>query len=174
MIQGGAGGGVQVAYTGFWWRFLASILDSLVMGAAQVGLLLVLFPDALDTSVPDPEATAAVQVGAAAGWLNLLLLGLGVAYVLGFWLWKQATPGKLAIGARIVDARTGGKPSVGRFVLRYLGYILSSIPLGLGFLWVAFDRRKQGWHDKIAGTVVVRGRGTEPVRFEAAPPRATP
>jgi uncharacterized RDD family membrane protein YckC len=53
---------------------------------------------------------------------------------------------------------------------RYVGYIISTIPLCLGFLWVGFDSKKQGWHDKIAGTVVVRNRrhGVEPVRFDQA------
>ena len=80
-----------------------------------------------------------------------------VAIVL-FWIYRQATPGKMAIKARIVDARTGAKPKPGQLMIRYLGYYVSTIPLGLGLIWVAFDPRKQGWHDKIAGTVVVRSK----------------
>ena len=89
-----------------------------------------------------------------------------IAIVL-FWIARQATPGKMAIGARIVDAKTGGKPTAGQLVLRYLGYYVSMIPLMIGMLWIAFDPRKQGWHDKIAGTVVIRQKGgtTVPVRF---------
>jgi uncharacterized RDD family membrane protein YckC len=56
----------------------------------------------------------------------------------------------------IVDADTLGKPATGRLVLRYLGYYLSTIVLLLGFIWIAFDSRKQGLHDKIANTVVIR------------------
>jgi len=50
---------------------------------------------------------------------------------------------------------------------RYFAYFISTIPLCLGFLWITFDRKKQGWHDKLAGTVVVRTlrRGAEPVKF---------
>jgi uncharacterized RDD family membrane protein YckC len=86
-----------------------------------------------------------------------------------FWVYRQATPGKIAIDARIVDATTGEKPSTGQLIGRYLGYYVSTIPLLLGFVWVAFDPRKQGWHDKLAGTVVVRPkhRGPTPVKFEA-------
>lgn len=73
-----------------------------------------------------------------------------------FWGVCSATPGKMAISAKIVDARTGKKPTVLQFLLRYVGYYLSALPLGLGFLWVIFDRRKQGWHDKLARTVVKR------------------
>jgi uncharacterized RDD family membrane protein YckC len=75
--------------------------------------------------------------------------------VLAFWRRYGATPGKMAVGARIVDARTGGAPSNGRLVARYAGYLVSMLPLFLGFAWIAIDRRKQGWHDKIAGTLVI-------------------
>jgi uncharacterized RDD family membrane protein YckC len=80
------------------------------------------------------------------------------AIVILFWRYRGATPGKMVIGAVIVDAETGDLPTVKQSIGRYLGYILSSIPLGLGFLWVIFDDRKQAWHDKLAGTVVIRGR----------------
>ena len=73
-----------------------------------------------------------------------------------FWIYKSATPGKMITKLVIVDAKTGGKPTTGQFLLRYLGYYVSTVPLGLGLIWVAFDQRKQGWHDKIAGTLVVR------------------
>ena len=72
-----------------------------------------------------------------------------------FWRKYGATPGKLAIYAKIVDARTGGRPSTGRLIARYFGYLVSIVPLFLGFAWIAIDRRKQGWHDKIAGTLVI-------------------
>ncbi|MGQ0545018.1 MAG: RDD family protein [Betaproteobacteria bacterium] len=75
--------------------------------------------------------------------------------VLAFWRAYGATPGKMAVSARIVDARTGGAPTMLRLVARYAGYLVSSLPLFLGFAWIAIDRRKQGWHDKIAGTLVV-------------------
>jgi uncharacterized RDD family membrane protein YckC len=61
----------------------------------------------------------------------------------------------MAIGAKIIDAKTGKPPSTGSLVARYFGYIVSAMPLMLGFVWIAVDRRKQGFHDKIAGTVVV-------------------
>lgn len=86
-----------------------------------------------------------------------------------FWVYRQATRGKMVISAKIVDARTGKKPSTGQFIGRYLGYIPSTLFLGMGFLWVAFDKKKQGWHDKLAGTVVIRNRiKVEKVEFEKA------
>jgi uncharacterized RDD family membrane protein YckC len=75
--------------------------------------------------------------------------------VILFWSRYGATPGKLAVFAKIVDARTGGALSTGQCIARYFGYLISIIPLFLGFAWIAIDRRKQGWHDKIAGTLVV-------------------
>lgn len=93
---------------------------------------------------------------------------LPAVVVIAFWTAKHATPGKMVIGATIVDAKTGESPSFKQHVIRYLGYFVSTIPFCLGLIWVGLDKRKQGWHDKLAGTVVVRrkNRGTEPVRFE--------
>jgi hypothetical protein len=100
--------------------------------------------------------------------VELISWVLPAVVVVIFWLTRQATPGKMAIAARIVDAKTGGKPSTSQLLIRYVGYFVSSIPFGLGLFWVAFDARKQGWHDKMAGTVVVRKKSgtTRPVEFE--------
>lgn len=90
--------------------------------------------------------------------------------VIAFWFYRQATPGKSALSLRVLDADTGERLSLGQAVGRYLGYFASIIPLCIGLIWVAFDSRKQGWHDKLAGTVVVRAksRGPQPVRFARA------
>jgi uncharacterized RDD family membrane protein YckC len=87
-------------------------------------------------------------------WNLLGFLAVAVA-VIGFWRYCGATPGKTAVGLKIVDAASGGRPPLGRLVLRFFAYFVSALPLYLGFLWAAFDRRKQGWHDKIARTVVI-------------------
>ena len=90
--------------------------------------------------------------------------------VIWFWTAKQATPGKMLLSLRVVDAKTGNSLSVGQSLVRYAGYFVSAIPFCLGLIWVGIDSKKQGWHDKIAGTVVVRSksRGTEAVRFPQA------
>jgi hypothetical protein len=62
--------------------------------------------------------------------------------------------GKMTVGIKVVGA-DGQPPTGGRALLRYVGYALSGLVLSLGFLWVIFDRKRQGWHDKIAGTYVV-------------------
>ena len=101
-------------------------------------------------------------------WKGLILFAvvLAAAYILFFGGLSGATPGKIAIAARIVDAGTGGKASTRQLVIRYLGYYVAMLPLMLGIVWVAFDPRKQGWHDKLAGTVVVRPRHRGPARVD--------
>lgn len=84
------------------------------------------------------------------------LIGVGVAigYPVFFWVLLGQTPGKLLMGVRI--ARTNGQRlTIGRALLRYLGYWLSAIPLGLGFFWVLVDDQRQCWHDKLADTYVI-------------------
>ena len=83
---------------------------------------------------------------------------IGALVILLFWAERQATPGKLVLGLRIVDAETGGMPELRSLVMRYIGYLVSALPLGLGYLWVLWDPRRQGWHDKMARTLVVQDR----------------
>ena len=132
-----------VQYVGFWARVFASFVDSIVVLFALVPVALVLRVAGIGVGDDDPYAEGVVQ----------LLLA---AIVMAFWLARMATPGKMIINAVIVDAATYGKPSWKQYLARYVSYFLSTIPLCLGLIWVAFDRRKQGWHDKIAGTVVIR------------------
>jgi uncharacterized RDD family membrane protein YckC len=69
-------------------------------------------------------------------------------------------PGKILDGIKIVDAGTGDKMSVGQAIARYFAYLISTIPFGLGFIWIGIDKKKQGWHDKLAGPVVIKIRKT--------------
>lgn len=141
-----------VHYVGFWARVLASLIDTIALGL----LLLVLGP-LLGLSAQIETGVDGLPIFNAHYWQGLGVNQLlGAALVIGFWAWKMATPGKMVIAAVIVDAQTLGKPSVGQMIGRYLGYFVSIFGLMLGFLWVAFDGRKQGWHDKMAGTLVIR------------------
>jgi len=85
--------------------------------------------------------------------LELLILGV---IVIMFWSYRGATPGKMLFSMKIVDATTFGKLSRKQEIIRFLSYTVSVLPFGLGFLWVAFDKRRQALHDKIAGTVVIK------------------
>ncbi len=81
--------------------------------------------------------------------------GFPMAIIIACWLIASTTPGKRVLGMKIVDAKTGGKVSFFQCLVRYLGYFVCIITGGLGFLWILIDRRKQGWQDKLAGTLVV-------------------
>jgi len=78
-----------------------------------------------------------------------------VAVIL-FWYFKSATPGKMILKITIIDAKDGGKMSVPQSIGRYFAYIPAILPLFLGFVWVAFDAKKQGWHDKLGKTLVIK------------------
>jgi uncharacterized RDD family membrane protein YckC len=96
-----------------------------------------------------------VAVSIGGFWSVVIQYVVPAIATLVFWRYRGATPGKMAISARIVDARTFAAPSTGRLVTRYFAYIVSTLPLLIGFFWIGIDRRKQAFHDKIAGTVVV-------------------
>lgn len=89
---------------------------------------------------------------------NLALAVTGVltsmAYYVGFWAKSGQTVGKDLLGIKVV-CKDGEPPGWGRAFLRYIGYIISAVVLSLGFMWVLFDKKRQGWHDKIAGTYVI-------------------
>ena len=80
---------------------------------------------------------------------------IGFIFVI-FWLKKQATLGKMCLSLKIVDATTLEKPSSKQFIIRVFAIIISTLPLFLGIIWIAFDPKKQGWHDKIANTLVIK------------------
>jgi uncharacterized RDD family membrane protein YckC len=136
----------ELEYVGFWPRTWAAVIDSLLLMAILLPVLHLIYGAAYW------ESESFTQ-----GPLDFLLTWVlpAVAAVM-FWVYRQATPGKMAIGAKIVDATTFQPASTNQLVGRYAGYYLAMIPLFAGIVWVAFDARKQGWHDKVAGTVVVR------------------
>lgn len=136
----------EMHYVGFWARVAASLIDTVLVALVIYPLLHLVY-----------GREYWLGEGFVRGPVDFLLSWIfPAAAIVLFWIARQATPGKMVIGARIMDARTGGKPSTGQLIIRYLGYYLSAIPLFLGFFWVGIDPRKQGWHDKLAATVVVR------------------
>lgn len=148
----------QLEYVGFWLRLGASLIDTVLLS-------MVIFP--ILFAIYGKEYFGGGQLIAGPADFIVSYVFPAIAIII-FWIYRSATPGKMAIRAKIVDARTGQPPSKGQLVGRYFAYYLSMFPFFLGFLWIAWDSRKQGWHDKLAGTVVVRpkGGGTEKVIFE--------
>jgi uncharacterized RDD family membrane protein YckC len=140
----------ELEYVGFWARVGAALIDSVLLLAIITPLLYWFY-----------GPSYFLEGDAVHGLADVLLnWALPAVAVIVFWVYRQATPGKMVIKARIVDADSAGPPSTGQLVGRYFAYYISIIPLCLGLFWVAFDARKQGWHDKLARTVVVRDRST--------------
>lgn len=119
---------------GFGVRFVAGLIDVVVMAIVS---------GVLNKMVP---------------FMRLPILGSipGVLYSILLWVnWHGQTIGKRAMGIKVV--RTDGKPlDYPEAVIRYLAYLISAIPFFLGFLWIIWDEKKQGWHDKLAKTLVVK------------------
>ncbi len=148
-------------YAGFWIRVGAYLIDFVIIMA-------IAYVVSLATGVPmfDLEAAAAGPAYTIADAINFVV---GIAYFAGFesssW---QATPGKKALGLIVTDS-SGARISFLRGVGRYLAKILSGLILLIGFIMVAFTERKQGLHDYIASTLVLKGQpgtaGVDPATF---------
>lgn len=143
-------------YAGFWVRVGAAFIDVIVM-------MIVLYVPL--TFIYGEQYWSGEQF--IYGFWDLMFgYVLPVIATIWFWLKFLGTPGKMALRLRVVDAATGEKMSLGQAIGRYLAYIVAFLPFCLGIIWVGIDKRKQGWHDKLAGTVVIRDTGKETVRFE--------
>ena len=138
----------KLEYVGFWARVWASLIDSVLVCIIVYPLLTMIYGREYFSSTSLIKGPADL----------LLQLVLPAVAIIVFWIARQATPGKMAIHAKIVDADTGAPMTRAQAIGRYLGYYVSILGFGLGFFSVGWDRRKQGWHDKLAGTVVVRSR----------------
>ena len=133
----------DVEYMGFWIRLPALLIDVILL--VIVGLV-------IRFALGESTLTSVVS----------LAFNLGYAVILT--AWRGQTVGKMALGIQVVD-RDGNIPGIGAVLLREIvGKFLSGIALGLGYLWVAWDREKRGWHDHIAGTYVVRKSRSNQVR----------
>lgn len=150
----------EYEYAGFWVRFGATLIDTIILMAITYPLLISIYGWQYFSSEKFISGPADFIIS----WL------LPIAGVIWFWTKKEATPGKMALSLRLVDADSGNALSVSQSIGRYLAYFVSVLPLCLGFMWVGFDAKKQGWHDKLAGTVVIRpkNRGPKAVRFPNA------
>jgi uncharacterized RDD family membrane protein YckC len=152
---------MEERFGGFWRRAMAFFIDKLILLVISLLTLLVgilalsvgfplqyreLFPEGL------AELTASFMV---IYFLTGILINM--LYFTYFHGTTGQTPGKMIFGLQVIQS-TGEKMALGIGFLRWVGYIISAIFFYLGFFWIAFDGKKQGWHDKIAGTIVVRTR----------------
>jgi uncharacterized RDD family membrane protein YckC len=130
---------VSGAKAGFWIRFVAIIIDSIIVGVVNSAIAAIL---GLNTN----------------GRSGLQIL-LGLVYYVYFWSSASPWPGQ-TIGSKLLNLRVvrtdGSDLAISQALIRYVGFFISGLVLGIGFIWAAFDPNKQGWHDKIAGTYVVK------------------
>jgi uncharacterized RDD family membrane protein YckC len=126
----GATTGELLPRAGFWIRLLATTLDLLLVGMAAAFL--------------------------HRGFHWFLLLW--TLYHLTFWSWRGMTVGGMVLGLRVI--RIDGQPmNIAVALVRLFASLFSLVPCGLGFVWAAWSPDKQSWHDKMAGTLVVKSRG---------------
>jgi len=128
--QGGASG----PRAGFWRRFFGLIIDLILLGIVN-GIL-----------------RSALNSGASSG-LGTVIGALYFTLLIGSS--RGQTVGQMALGIRVIDFNTGGPIGYGRAFIRWLVSIVSFICLLLGYFWMLWDKEKQCWQDKIAGSVVV-------------------
>jgi uncharacterized RDD family membrane protein YckC len=155
----------EVTYAGFWWRVLAYIIDAVILS-------IVFFPLGMAVGIgmgamggPDPDSLAMPAIN----------LGLNGFQILATWLYHafcesspwQGTIGKKVLGLRVTDI-DGNQISFGRATGRYFGMILSGMICFIGFIMVAFTEKKQGLHDMLASTLVVKGPAV--TNYVAPPP----
>jgi len=160
---------------GFWRRLFAYFIDRFILYLVSVVLFLV------GLSALEVEAGAVERLllsgrlPEGAGSFTLVYILAVIFTDMAYFTWFHGaggrTPGKMLFGLRVVQA-SGEPATFGVAFLRWVGYLISGLFFCLGFLWIAFDGRKQGWHDKIAATIVVRP-GYEPEAGVAAPASKT-
>ena len=143
-------------FAGFWIRVGAYLIDIIILGIAITILQTVTGINMGVNFDPDLAPTGLEGEGA-----SLLQLIIGIAYFAGLesssW---QATVGKKALGLVVVDT-SGNRVSFLRALGRYLAKIVSAIILLIGYIMVAFTEKKQGLHDMIASTLVIKGKPGE-------------
>lgn len=128
-----------VKYAGFWIRFLALLIDIIILSI----IALIFFWN---------QATEEWAISVSYnGWQMII----PILYILWFWIWKWATPWKMACGIKIIET-DWAKLSWAKALVRYFSTILSALVFFIGFIWAAFDSKKQTWHDKIADTYVIK------------------
>ena len=151
-------------FAGFWRRLLAYTVDNIIINIILVILSIIavlafVFGSADRqtwlTDILDPTRMFYAVMTVLTIYFAIYIL-LSIAYFTYFHGIKGRTPGKMLLGLQVLS--TEGTPiGFGIAFLRSVGYLVSSLlfTIPIGFIWAAFDRRKQGWHDKIAGTVVI-------------------
>ena len=159
-------------YAGFNVRMIASAIDMFMVTLVALPVIDYMMPPVeadifAPAMVPENTQDLPKLIGAMlkividnhlierAAFSNFAQLFFIALYTLGFWFRYNNTPGKMLLRLEIRDHKTYELITRPQAVLRFAGYLVSFIPLSLGFIWIAFNKKHQGWHDKIAGTIVI-------------------
>ncbi len=134
-------------YGGFWRRFVAILLDWIILLVVLAPLQFLLLPR---SGVASYASLSIIGLTSFA-----VQIGIAMAYEVYFVSHKSATPGKMIMGMKVITP-DGGPISVGRSFGRYFGKLLSSFTLTIGYIIAGFDSQKRALHDYLAGTRVVR------------------
>lgn len=164
---------LSLYYAGFNARLFATAIDLVVLFPILM-LIAELFPVTtffnelndlyVSGQITEEEfAQRFYQMGGSAAAIRDSFLSLNsilqfiivTALFLLMWVKKYATPGKMLLGMKIVDEATLEHPTKRQLIIRYFAYTVSIAPLFLGMVWVAFDKQKQGFHDKLSKTLVL-------------------
>ena len=156
---------VQFRYAGFWKRFVAYMIDSIMISVAS-GILLIPFLAVVGLGVfslhdsnlsYDSDTAISFIVAMIAGYL-VLVAGIAIAGWLYFALMESSSPqgtlGKMALGIKVTDM-AGNRISFGRATGRYFAKFISSLTLCIGYIMAGFTQQKQALHDIIAGCLVI-------------------
>ncbi len=140
-------GEYALEYAGFWLRLGSAVIDYVIL-ALIILFLFVLFKPNHSISLNNvPVYTVVIVV-----ILGIVVIG---AYFIAFWAWKGQTPGKMVMNIKVIRFRSN-PVDLTHSVLRFGAYVLCVLTIFIGFILMAFDNRKQGLHDKIADTCVVK------------------
>ena len=143
-------------YCGFWRRFAANFLDGAILGMAYKLVNAVL--------LAITSLTGTAYLGFSDWMLCTIIFW---TYMIWFKGYKGATPGYNVFGIRIISIN-GTRVSIKQIIVRVISSFFSAIPFGLGYIWIAVDANRQAWHDKIAGTYVIKSEA-KPVRTNLLP-----
>lgn len=165
----------NVEYASFTYRMLASVIDT-ILSAILLTPIIRFIGNIFDLtkldsiplqiySMSQQELMTLMRQGLPGFLLEMSIVSV---IVICFWVKWGGTPGKSLLKMKIVDAKTYEKPGVTQSIIRYLGYFVSFLPFLLGFVWIYYDKRKQGFHDKLARTVVIIDRSKKQTQSEEA------
>jgi uncharacterized RDD family membrane protein YckC len=141
-----------LVYGGFWIRYLALLIDSIVQAIPVFAIVIPFFFSARSA------ASSITDMMAISGslWMNLLSITISLLYESFFLAQYGATPGKMVLSLKVITPE-GGRLTWGRAIGRHLARYLSfPMTLGIGYIMAGFDAEKRALHDHIAGTRVIR------------------